>query len=75
MIIASIILGLSIIIAAAIMTYPKVDHTNAAMDCLKDLVDSINKELPGSTLTVTNTKGTVIVSGSIRKYVITNENN
>ena len=75
MIIASIILGFSIIIAAAIMTYPKFDTSNAAMDCLKDLVDSINKELPGSTLTVTNTNGTVTISGTIRKYIMSNENN
>lgn len=75
MIIASIILGFSIIIAAAIMTYPKFDHSDAALDCLKDLVDSINRELPGSTLTVTNTKDTVIVSGNIRKYIVNNENN
>ena len=75
MIIASIILGFSIIIAAAIITYPKFDNSNAAMACLKDLVDNINRELPGSTLTVTNINGTVKVSGNIKKYIITDDNN
>ena len=75
MIIASIILGLSIIIASIINILPDIERNGAAMSCLKNLVDIINKEFPGSTLTVTNTKHDIIVSGNIKKYVITDENN
>jgi len=72
----TVILGLSIIIAAVLSSmilskgfntaYEKIHKENASLNCLCELVDTLNETFPGSNLCVEETNSDVKVRGELK---------